>query len=256
MPVGARLRALTRPETSTPVSFNPAAPTASFSNSSVGRSLTFSSSTASTVISNPTTSTIALTQTISPSSTQTPHSTSHSAGPSASAITLRSSRQAKPKVGAIVGGALAILAVIFALFLWRYLVMQRRKRKTLPSPAGRGVLDLVTDMAPLPKLATPTTLTIDVKKLTKPHTTEPEQHTPASASELRVQKQLEAIQHMQDAKSGPEPLSSAHMETPADLESARRQNELLRQRIQELERLHQQTNSTQLTDRPPPGYSA
>ncbi|KAJ7921126.1 hypothetical protein B0H13DRAFT_2318700 [Mycena leptocephala] len=56
---------------------------------------------------------------------------SHSPRPDPSPPPLKSSRLAKPKVSEIVGGGFAILAVIFGFFLWRYLFLRAKRRKSV-----------------------------------------------------------------------------------------------------------------------------
>ncbi|KAJ7702777.1 hypothetical protein B0H17DRAFT_1042981 [Mycena rosella] len=222
----------------------------------------------------------ALESTLSPIQTSIA-SSSHSAGPSPSPKPLKSQRQAKPKVGTIVGGALAVIAVIFAFFLWRYLVLRATRRKRLASPAGRDTANLVRDIESLPM---PIDATQPVGK--NKRTAQPTRDTQSKArlrqeylaKELRAaQKRQEALLRVETGMTqaavasvpSEEPVvAGAPVDTPSrvaerseavtpleDLESARRQNDILRRRIRELEEQQQSDWARGLSDEPPPGYS-
>ncbi|KAJ6556831.1 hypothetical protein DFH09DRAFT_1280237 [Mycena vulgaris] len=210
-------------------------------------------------------------------------STSHSHGPTPTATTFKSSRLAKPKVGAIAGGALAAVAAIFGFFVWRYLVLRATRKKRLASPTGRDTADLVRDIEARPP---PNPSHPGEKKTAEPAFKDPPRTTQSKAQlrqqyladELRtVQKQHEALCRIErtapveraesgarvPAVAGSAPSDAANpadggvetATTPADSESTQRQNEILRRRIRELEEQQQSDWAQGLSDQPPPGYS-
>ncbi|KAJ6556830.1 hypothetical protein DFH09DRAFT_1164562 [Mycena vulgaris] len=211
-------------------------------------------------------------------------STSHSHGPTPAPRPLKSSRQPKAKVGAIVGGGLGIVVVIFAFFFWRYRILRAAKRKRLASSARRDVADLSRDIenrAP-PELLHPRDKTAELAPapavlLRAVTQSKAQLRQEYLANELRaVQKQHEALRRIQEKQRAghAEPAQSVDpapvvgvgatnptdpsveiVTTPADLESAQRQNEMLRRRIRELEQQQQSDWARGLSDQPPPGYS-
>ncbi|KAF7369616.1 hypothetical protein MVEN_00292400 [Mycena venus] len=207
--------------------------------------------------------------------TSTPSTTSHSHGPTPSAKPLKSSKLPKAKAGPFVGGALAVVAVIFVFFLWRYLVLRTRKRKELEAAGRKDEVDLVRDLESHPSQnPPPVPATIQQDNSRNPSTVSSRDTQTKAASrqqylanELRaIEKQQAALQNYREQRrSTPasEPavseLAPANDTTTAgettrevDLE---RQNEMLRRRIRELEEQQESDWARGLSDLPPPGYS-
>ncbi|KAF8166076.1 hypothetical protein K438DRAFT_1857515 [Mycena galopus ATCC 62051] len=202
-------------------------------------------------------------------------SSSHSHGPTPSAKPLKSSKLPKAKAGPFVGGALAVLAVIFALFLWRYIALRTRKRKELDAAGRKDEVDLVRDLESHPSQNPPPVPTPIQQNNRRNPSAVPsgDARTKAAsrqqylANELRaIEKQQAALQkHREQRRSALVTESAVYEVAPAnntttagettrevDLE---RQNEMLRQRIRDLEEQQESDWARGLSDLPPPGYS-
>ncbi|KAJ7336094.1 hypothetical protein DFH08DRAFT_877866 [Mycena albidolilacea] len=203
--------------------------------------------------------------------TSTP--TSHSHGPTPSAKPLKSSKLPKAKAGPFVGGALAVVAVIFALFLWRYFVLRNRKRKELEADGRKDEVNLVRDLESHPSQNQPPVPTTIQKNKSRNPSAGPSRDTQTKAAlrqqylanELRaIEKQQAALQKCREqrrsapATESPESAPAIGMTIAGETtreDDLERQNEMLRQRIRELEEQQESEWARGLSDLPPPGYS-
>ncbi|KAJ7687595.1 hypothetical protein B0H17DRAFT_1136145 [Mycena rosella] len=122
------------------------------------------------------------------------------------------SRQAQLKVGAIVGGAVAVIVFIFAFFLWRCLILWVTRRKRLASPAGWDTANLARDMETLPITTDMTEKNIaSVGRDTRSKARLRQEYP---ARQLRAaQREHEALRRIAPAET-PEAVASGGTETP------------------------------------------
>ncbi|KAK6995764.1 hypothetical protein R3P38DRAFT_3288165 [Favolaschia claudopus] len=189
--------------------------------------------------------------------------------------------------GPLIGGILAVISVIFAFFLWRYLLLRRRKRQYDAAKAAiitnRNLVNLDPDFDSVlrkPDIP-PQSKKVTRKRSVSNNSTNAERMQAKAvmrqqylANELRaIEKQREALLQVQQQMRGTGASTMGEVDSDMAVQSSmttesaggidrtpreqdlERQNELLRQRIRYLEEQQRSDWARGLSDLPPPGYS-